>query len=485
MDDTTGSRVFEPLDLNSISLISSTSSTNNRTTTNNNSFMSNLASKPSTPTLLSRDDENNTPLKWQFDKKEFRFQSNSTPSKKTPKLHHEQLLNVRKRRAQLIGAKPKVQSKLNQSTSKLDLLEDDKITSLPLVPPIDINKDSRILSDDETNERTTIKRHKLNPVNELRIHHNKINRYISYGSSTEIENDQPIILVEDYIPQVDENRAITKKRVSMSDLKRKMNARNDNHLPVKRKTFKNEAIAEEDCEPMALRAYIFDEESDNEGLNDSIRSIPLNSIMKSIIDTCNNTHADFGDKYLAEMTVKSQIKQCIVCERPLYELSSLMKHQVLDYKEIVCENCTVKYEEAAKFFEDYEFETSVDDSNNESMLSCIDSSVGPYLPNNIVSNSMGSSYENDKAYSKNLKHERDQFSNELIRTLRLQLHEEPCQNGTTIKNNKAYSSPKSMNWFLEARRKIKWRWQVNGFLPFFLRENDHNKTCEGSSENKK
>ena len=111
-------RVLESVDTNSLSLLSSNTSSNMNSNTNNK--LSIIASDISTGSVLSRpltppvvqDIENNSMLQWQFEKKEFIFDSNSTPSKQAKPLQrtspyqgnsqsenqNQQLLNVRKRR---------------------------------------------------------------------------------------------------------------------------------------------------------------------------------------------------------------------------------------------------------------------------------------------------------------------------------------------------------------------------------------------------
>lgn len=407
MDEITRSRVFEQIDTNSLSFLSSTSSNNQSGT-----FYKAFDSKPGTPSLL-RNDENNTPVKWQFDKKEFAFESNSTPSKNSRKstlLEGQHRLQVRKRKSQLIGAKPRIQSKLNQATSKLDLLDDHKMTSLPIAPP------------QEHEEEYGNKRIKPNPVNELRVHNTLKKRYISYGptvfnSGKEDEtHEQPIILVEDYIPHVDSSRKIAKKRVSISDLRKKLNKRNDDHIPLKFKSH-NCTIS------TPIQEEYLDE--NDKGEENNISNIVLNLL---------NTPEEIGDEYLSASNFRSQVKRCVICEKPLYEISSFINDQ--NYNEIVCQLCTAKYEEAARIFEDCEFETTIEDSTDFSGSSDSYSMAEPMF-----------TQINETS--------RDKFSNELIKRLKLQLNDNT-------------NTPKSMAWFIEARRKLKWRWRVSGLIPFFL-----------------
>ncbi|CAI4959464.1 CFC_HP_G0070150.mRNA.1.CDS.1 [Saccharomyces cerevisiae] len=73
-----------------------------------------------------------------------------------------------------------------------------------------------------------------------------------------------------------------------------------------------------------------------------------------------------------------QLRKCVICEKALYEISSRLLNSGY-YKEIVCEQCTVRYEEAAKIFENCEFESSMDESNLSSgTFSDLENSAEPF-----------------------------------------------------------------------------------------------------------
>ncbi|KAG0670067.1 hypothetical protein C6P45_002862 [Maudiozyma exigua] len=479
MDEHTKLRVFEPLDTNSLSIISSASSTNlSGLKSNGNSFMGlNQARGPTTPTLPHNDENCNGMLQWKLEKKDFLFNSNSTPSKKrhgNSFPERTELLQVKKRRSQLIGAKKNKlqQLKLNHTTSKLDLLEVDKITTLPLIPP---PQSRHNLSNSYTEGHRSLLNHyepdndTVQPVicstgtlaKELRIHNKEGKRHISYSSMVplmsntnslaeqehednnnnqdedEDEDDQPIVMIEDYIPY-NERQSGTKKRVSMSDLRTKMDKRRDSHIPLKLK----KSIRE-----------INGLTTVNENGNSTDVKTMVNNLLNPIDHYNKMNVTEYGDKYLTELGVSSSVpvKKCVICERPLYEVMNILAYHQEPFKEIVCENCTYAYERASKLFETCEFETSGESNNNSSFMSDLETSLD--ATNVIVTTTRATS--NNTRDSK--------FSKELIELLKLQA-QQPCLDEISMDNHKP-----NLAWFLEARDKLQNEWQTNGLIPFFMR----------------
>lgn len=438
MDNVSHSRILEPIDPNSISLISSSSGSNLCSHIQDGSPFG----RPSSPPIF--DNEGALTAKWQFDRKEFEFESNSTPSKSVD-TEHQKILHVRKRRSQLMGAKPRIPSKLHHSTSKLDLIDKKKLTSFPIPPP----------RGTETGQN--VKRLKLNPVNEIRIHNNKEDRRISYGiprrslipeeEEDEESNEHPIVLVEDYIPLDGWGHgSAAKKRLSLSNLRSKMNKRSDTHLPVRLIN-----VARKDCSKtpnssVTLIPHMLD---DNFMHEDSVCSLPENdaktliakddevipasfqNMIRSLIKTEGR---DDSDEYLSELRINSNLKRCVVCEKPLYEISSILGGAG-DFKEIVCGKCTERYEEAAKIFEDYEFESSLD-SSHDSSIGSIDGAIEL------------SPTENLEVQATTFKTpQRTRFSDELIRRLQLQSSGMPA-------NKKEIFDNSLFLWFMEAKKRI-------------------------------
>ena len=112
MDNLSHSRILEPIDPNSLSLISSSSGSNLCSSIQDGTLGSPFGMTEMPPVVES---EGVSTVKWQYDRKEFEFDCNSTPSK-TANPQHQKILHVRKRRSQLMGAKPRIPSKLYQSS---------------------------------------------------------------------------------------------------------------------------------------------------------------------------------------------------------------------------------------------------------------------------------------------------------------------------------------------------------------------------------
>ncbi|QLQ80291.1 hypothetical protein HG537_0D02920 [Torulaspora globosa] len=434
MDNISQSRILEPIDPNSISLISSSSGSNLYSGIQDEISHSEFRKIDNSSVV---DSESGLTAKWQFDRKEFEFKSNSTPSKSIDQ-QHQKILHVRKRRSQLMGAKPRVPSKLQHSTSKLDLIDKEKLTSFPIPPP----RGSQLSQN--------VKRLKLNPINEIRIHNTKDERRISYGKRGPLQeeeadedkrNEHPIVLVEDYIPIEEWNRGkATGKRLSLSDLRSKMSKRSDMHVPVRLINANKRDYSKTPSSSVTLIPHI---QEDNFMHEDSVCSLQENqtlslqdevssSFQHMIRNLIQNEEKEDNDEYLSGLRLNSSLKKCVVCEKPLYEISSILG-EASHFKEIVCDKCTERYEEAAKIFEDYEFETSLDSSHDSSL------------------NSLESAIElshTENAEQQFTAQRRTRFSNELITRLQLQSSGFPTRQRKEIPDNGL------LLWFMEAKKRI-------------------------------
>ena len=349
--------------------------------------------------------------------------------------------------------------------------------------------------DSESNEyNSNKKRPRLNPINELRVHNNKRNRYVSYGPLLDTGNVElaeiisqdtpPLVLVEDYIPYT--HNKSTKKMVSISDLKLKLNKRRDSHIPLRIKNSYSEINKESNrnsLEPnsLTLIPHILKNSGENtdenynplnfiKEENEMINQSIPNSIEDMVVNLVNipSSNKSYDDLYLSELNVHSQLRKCVICEKALYEISSKLLNTGY-YKEIVCEQCTVRYEEAAKIFENCEFESSMDETNLSSgTFSDLENSAESFHLSTDAPIKVIKHRESNKLnYRGELTKKKDSFSKELIERLQLQLLENDIPDKNSL--NKDAMGSKSMNWFLEARRKLKWKWRINGLLPHFLR----------------
>ncbi|CAR23731.1 uncharacterized protein KLTH0E15818g [Lachancea thermotolerans CBS 6340] len=395
-----------------------------------------------------------TPVRWQTGNREFHFNSNSTPSKGTDApLEDPARKLLRKRRIvrnTLSGAKPRLRSKLSGSAAKLDLLDDQVLTSLPIPPP-------------KEKHYNATESH----VNEVQMRIHKDNRRISIAPKrqhSEAESAHPIVLVEDYIPQDPSQLRFAKNRVSVSDLKSKISKSKISRLPIKLKdnrsasaassltltphindddSFANMGMISEDDECVENQNLAFDQHSTETG---KTAVADIEHLLEGVLKP---SFRGSKDEYLQAFNLEEKIKGCVICEKPLYEISTLLEGR--HFREIVCSSCTLRYEETAKILEDYEFETSYDsiDSSRDCSINSEDllEETEPAIP---IAN---------KRFKANT------FSPHLINRLQLQIQNIPEKEKSRDEHT---VDSKTMLWFIEAKRKLRWRWRVNGLIPQFL-----------------
>lgn len=442
MDNLSHSRILEPIDPNSLSLISSSSGSNLCSSIQDGSLGSPFGMTEMPPVVES---EGVSTVKWQYDRKEFEFESNSTPSK-TANPQHQKILHVRKRRSQLMGAKPRIPSKLYQSSSKLDLLDEKILTSFPIPPPLDVGGGHNV------------KKVKLNPINEIRIHNDKENRRISYGVPQKLarhrEEDEmdehQMVLVEDYIP-FDEGleKNMAKKKVSISNLRTKMSKRSDINVPLRFKNLSRQDGSKTPSSSLTLVPHIMDEnflhehsacslDNDTQTLQSKDDEKISQSFQHILQDLIKSDTTEENDRYLSGLRINSKLKKCVVCEKPLYEISSLISEGD-NFKEIVCGKCTARYEEAAKIFENYEFESSGESSNDTTT-----SSMGSPVDRSHLEDLDMSSTNNWKPLKSN-------FSDELIKRLKLQ---SGLSTSERKERRQEHLDCGTIIWFMEAKKRI-------------------------------
>ncbi|KAL3234399.1 hypothetical protein RNJ44_03161 [Nakaseomyces bracarensis] len=495
MDDSTRLRVLEPLDGNSLmSPNASSIQKYSQMTPLASSFTHNAFGRTQTPVLEDGNGNSEDLLKWKYEQKEFVFESNSTPSK--PNIPSNGIGDIRenrttvpagrRRNGQLIGAAPKFSSNLQKMTSKLELIDNTHFTSLPIAPPSnrneydnDTNNSDNDCSNDVSNISNTFypqnKRMYRDIANEIIVHNNQKMRYVSYRynnynndheerrvpSEIKCEGKHPIVIVEDYILS-DSERSINeshKKRklqrnsdrgvapkVSVHSLKDKLRGGQEEHIPIKRRYLACKESSGSNLE--RIPDELIDERGNIKG---TISSLVLNT--EKLQDK---------DEYLSLMksTIDDTLKKCVLCEKVLYEFSSIIQSNNV-YKELVCGSCTEKYEVIAKLLEDCEFESSTDGSQDLATF-------GECTMDSMMASSdidFLRSTNNTPIESKNNQYNQEPFSATLIETLHSQLK-------LNEKGDRTDVSSKAINWFMEARKKLRWRWRVSGLLPEFINSRD-------------
>lgn len=257
-------------------------------------------------------------MRWQTGNREFHFNSNSTPSKGTnAPLEDPARKLLRKRRIvrnTLSGAKPRLRSKLSGSAAKLDLLDDQVLTSLPIPPP-------------KEKHYNATESH----VNEVQMRIHKDNRRISIAPKRQhsgAESAHPIVLVEDYIPQDPSRLRFAKNRVSVSDLKSKISKSKVSRLPIKLKdnrsasaassltltphindddSFANMGMISEDDECVENQNLAFDQHSTETG---KTAVADIEHLLEGVLKP---SFRGSKDEYLQAFNLEEKIKGCVIC----------------------------------------------------------------------------------------------------------------------------------------------------------------------------
>jgi hypothetical protein len=356
--------------------------------------------------------------------------------------------------------------RLNNKASRLDILDHSQLTSFPLAPPPPKKSDDYISRSPEINA--------IEPSD-------------SRPTSSYFELD-PIVLVEDYIKR----QRIARKKLSVFDLKNSMknldvNIADDgeqgngeiNYISRCRTILSNtppNPRTSSDCtdETKVPDQYLLTENTvhryDHEDVFESLLTprtsstecftIPTSQVsfisQSSLHTLKTSSHEPISGAAtlkLSEHSVQAipefslndtrqSLKYCIICETPLYDLSSHLSPND-KYVEFVCSECTEKYEALSKLVDDFD----------EQMSGC------RTLPRNI---------ENiEEALSRPLmkrKHNAVDFGFSMDLITKLQRHLEDKDS----RFSSGFGTSKEQIWLMEAKRKLRWRWRINGLLPRFL-----------------
>ncbi|AMD19080.1 HBR179Cp [Eremothecium sinecaudum] len=392
------------------------------------------------------------------------------------------------------------------SKSKLSLLDDQNLTSFPIPPP---------------RKSPTRNNEYLSNSVSMRVHAH--DRRISLEPAVkDVDNINELVLIEDYVSSASDmapnctsgflNTAprrcdirATKKKMSLSDLKSRINKSNHTgRVPLRLKNSRqlslhssltltprvvndsdvayreetpteffrdeftgyqlhNKQLAHRKCgsedgsAPLRSSPDVIDDQTTNStsvtAVSSNVDKILLDILKPAELSSC------VSDKYLSDLNITSQLRYCVICEKPLYELSALIPPDK-NFREILCQDCTEKYEKASKILEDYEFETTVE-SIDDFMDSSMESGLGDE-PRVIVAN------HNDKFVTK-------KFSHQLLNRLYLQSNNVSATTESPTLSNfrKGINMGKSLDastraWFYAAKNKLRWRWRASGLLPWFL-----------------
>ncbi|KAH3681180.1 hypothetical protein WICPIJ_007875 [Wickerhamomyces pijperi] len=405
---------------------------------------------------------------------------------------------------------------LQKKVSRLELLDDSSFTSFPLAPPASNN-----CSTDQTPSKKFTVSHGSRSSNKHNIKLTPSRRVkdtdmmmqspsedcdasdSTFGEADEDSVTEPIILIEDYIKP---KKTLGKNRkISVLDLKSSVNYQDSEYLSNANALLKNkqEEQQQQQGHDFLKPGIIYCGGTKSKSLSISTRASSLNTPKSSLLLTTNIQHdlqsistntsfSSFGthtshhsDHAMAQYqiptmtaTKKSQsqtpnklkyniefipnnfhndLKYCIICDKPLYELSSLLNrssahktggkqavHSEEEYNEIVCSACTDRYEKISKLIDNYDVENlseqeDEDDDNYEGQTE-----VRPF----------GSTVASKV----------DGFSADLIKGLQSQLNEKAS---ATALDSSDSRNVKEIQWLQEAKKKLRWRWRLTGLIPKF------------------
>ncbi|CUM63436.1 uncharacterized protein PRCAT00001011001 [Priceomyces carsonii] len=246
--------------------------------------------------------------------------------------------------------------------SMLDLIDDTTLTSLPLPPPLKPKSRSSSPTRTSMSNASTPNTSSLrNEISEVESSNLDDTQQYEEGDSQYEEGDtqDPIVLIEDYVDErvesVLENNTL-KRKESLAKFKEKLwNVEND--LKPLLEGSKTDEIVTAD---LKIGAGIFNDRINEKKRN---RSISNETIMKhmTIESRSENLEQIFG-----EIPGASDLKHCDLCEKPLYEISSIIYacesdkentlkfgdfskknhlHRTHLYHEFICWECTETYED--------------------------------------------------------------------------------------------------------------------------------------------
>jgi len=356
------------------------------------------------------------------------------------------------------------QNCVKMKRSRLDMLDNSQLTSFPLAPPPSSEKVTESLKSPEINAQEP---------------------QTSRPDSQLFEID-PIVLVEDYI----KSKQLGGKKLSVIDLKtslRTFDSMDPMELPqgpnylthaksilsgTSSQTISSSSssrgptphIPSSQTSSLLLTKCSADESSIATSDFYSAKTQPSTdfysaktqpslssacSIHTNVSSTPTLKLTDTYDLTLGEfsMPCTSSLKYCVVCETPLYELSSLLTDDSKasgNYSEFVCSNCTERYEMLSKLIENFDMMTSIPEEGSINDLEeLLEQPATKKLRGGQTSNG---------------------FSTHLINKLQNQLH---CNSSNF--NTSQQIDRKSAMWLLEAKEKLRWRWRISGLLPQFLK----------------
>ncbi|CUM49848.1 uncharacterized protein AC631_02645 [Debaryomyces fabryi] len=338
---------------------------------------------------------------------------------------------------------------LKHQPSKLDLIDDTKLTSLPLPPP--------------PKTRNSCSQPDADAEHGIRCSESVTTYNIDDEYDEEIEeSEDPIVLVEDYM---------TSETIICSNNQKHINKKDS--LAI----FKDRIYQNEDNPSISTTSAISTITSDF-----NVTKIPLKISCVSK-ETMTKTKITRKEQDLEEIFGKipgsDSLKYCDLCEKPLYEISSLIDNKIETslerptdeslykedtrlYSEFVCWECVETYEE---FFNELcanELYPYTNDVVNDTSKDCIKLFE--------IFQDIKSKYNIDSYIETKLnKQENLPFSSNLIQKLN------QLKGGNSSIPLKLYNGSETFDWIKYLQYQLRWRWRIAGLIPNAFRS-DPNQT---------
>lgn len=406
---------LDPIEPNSMSLLSVTSSHRSGSGVVTPTQEDSLLGRPHIESVLGRNVEEIPDIgatgraahgNWQVDSSEFVFRSNSTPSKKSHKsglgYQTRHMMQSKRRRSQLIGAKPRISSKLNPRAGAglLEFVDDQRLTPIQSVEVPNGKGKRGNYSATDTSDEDLINFNGKRESSPLLANSNgyatKKMRHINvadYGRSNLEKriSKTPIISIEDHISLAETSTGSScSRKISLADIRDRSNAMSSIHNksgngdPISESSFIRSRI-NPNLNPNQTNSHEF------AFFEDSISDTPLLPLkdtfgdilpIKGIYDISEKVSVNEGSMLRSS---NSTAKSCAICNAILSDGSKLLLFKSkVDNREIhplMCKSCATKYELAAKYFTSSEIEKSLAEIDDISCSMELNESQGEELEN--------------------------------------------------------------------------------------------------------
>lgn len=348
--------------------------------------------------------------------------------------------------------------RLQPKRSHLDNMLDQKLTSFPLAPPRPKNSSPSVQKSPEFN------------ATDLELGSSKTNSPLDNTS---------IVLVEDYIKQ----KTLGRKKLSVSELKKSMKAFEPEDSVINEEaemdatTYLSRAksiLTLNDSSKLPPSGLEIGSSSNSllltssylQGYDNEVWSTPCTSQHSTVLGPSSDATryssssltgsmatlklSDTNEYPRVEFSIAtdSSLKYCVICETPLYDISSHLVGTTKNYTEFVCCNCTEKYEVLSRLLD--EFDTTLSGLTT--------------IPEDI------DDIEEALAQPSMKRRKNTEFSKTLVDRLKGHLRD-----GSPAKRFEMMDRTSAI-WLLEAKKKLRWRWRISGLVPRFMKRNEQSNT---------